>query len=68
MIYLTTVAIKPLDVQFLNQKSATNTTIDTRDGMIHQCIAVLQYDTGIDTTFNVSIYVTESWKMVPNHT
>ena len=27
-----------------------------RDGMIHRCIAVSQYDTGIDTTFNVSIY------------
>ena len=28
----------------------------SRDGMIHRCIAVSQYDTGIDTTFNVSIY------------
>ena len=26
------------------------------NGMIHRCITVLQYDTGIDTTFNVSIY------------
>ena len=24
--------------------------------MIHRCIAVSQYDTGIDATFNVSIY------------
>ena len=30
---------------------------DTRDGMIHRCIAILQYDTGIDTTFNVLIYI-----------
>ena len=30
--------------------------ICSRDGMIHRCIAVLQYNTGIDTTFNVSIY------------
>ena len=30
--------------------------VRTRDGMIHQCIAVSQNDTGIDTTFNVLVY------------
>ena len=33
-----------------------STYVHTRDGMIHRCIAVSQYDTGIDKTFNVSIY------------
>ena len=36
--------------------ASTYVYIHTRDGMIHRCIAVSQYDTGIDKTFNVSIY------------